>query len=191
MSLAEFALKRPYTIISSLMLICIMGIGAGLRMPVDIFPEIDIPVVSVVWTYAGMSPQDIQNRILTLHERQLASLVDDIARIEATSCDGVAVRRPGLGPKDRGRLDAGGCRRRPRSFARHSQADAAGRRQQGDFRSVAVRQSFAEQRFDRRRDGGGTDSDDDSTRMFFLVSRVAAVDALYSFVEPENCSIDA
>src|SRR5277367_1510277 len=93
MSLAEFALKRPYTIIASLMLICIMGIGAGLRMPVDIFPEIDIPVVSVVWTYAGMSPQDIQNRILTLHERQLASLVDDIARIEATSYTGVGVEK--------------------------------------------------------------------------------------------------
>src|SRR5271167_4937544 len=93
MSLAEFSLKRPYTIIASLMLICIMGIGAGLRMPVDIFPEIDIPVVSVVWTYAGMSPVDIQNRILTLHERQLASLVDDISRIEATSYAGVGVEK--------------------------------------------------------------------------------------------------
>src|SRR5579872_1086629 len=60
-------------------------------MPVDIFPEIDIPVVSVVWTYAGMSAPDMQNRILSLHERQLASLVDDIERIEATSYDGVGV----------------------------------------------------------------------------------------------------
>src|SRR5271156_885427 len=91
MSLAQFALKRPYTIIASLMLVCIMGIGAALRMPIDIFPEIDIPVVSVVWTYSGMSPQDIQNRILTLHERQLASLVDDISRLEATSYTGVGV----------------------------------------------------------------------------------------------------
>src|ERR1700740_486602 len=90
---AAFALKRPYTIVASLILICLMGIGAGLRMPIDIFPEIDIPVVSVVWTYAGMSPQDIQNRILTLHERQLASLVDDIARIEATSYAGVGVEK--------------------------------------------------------------------------------------------------
>ena len=62
-------------------------------MPVDIFPDIDIPVVSVVWTYAGMSAQDIQNRILTLHERQLASLVDDISRIEATSYQGVGVEK--------------------------------------------------------------------------------------------------
>src|ERR1700674_2043099 len=93
MSVVEIALKRPYTVVAMLMLICIMGIGAGLRMPIDIFPEIDIPVVSVVWTYAGMSPQDIQNRILTLHERQLASLVDDISRIEATSYQGIGVEK--------------------------------------------------------------------------------------------------
>jgi multidrug efflux pump subunit AcrB len=93
MSLAAFALKRPYTIVASLILICLMGVGAALRMPVDIFPEIDIPVVSVVWTYNGMSAQDIRDRILTLHERQLASLVDDISRIEATSYAGVGVEK--------------------------------------------------------------------------------------------------
>ena len=71
----------------------LLAIGEGLRMPVDIFPSIDIPVVSVVWTYAGMSAPDIQNRILTLHERQLASLVDDISRIEATSYQGVGVEK--------------------------------------------------------------------------------------------------
>ncbi len=75
------------------MLVCLLGIGAALRMPVDIFPEIDIPVVSVVWTYNGMSAPDMQNRILTLHERQLASLVDDIERIEATSYAGVGVEK--------------------------------------------------------------------------------------------------
>src|SRR5580693_8371667 len=91
MSVVEIALKRPYTVVATLILISLMGIGAALRMPVDIFPEIDIPVVSVVWTYAGMDAQDIQNRILTLHERQMASLVDDISRIEATSYQGVGV----------------------------------------------------------------------------------------------------
>src|SRR3984885_8141243 len=90
---AAFALKRPYTIVASLILVCLMGIGAALRMPVDIFPEIDIPVVSVVWTYNGMSAQDIRDRILTLHERQLASLVDDISRIEATAYAGVGVEK--------------------------------------------------------------------------------------------------
>lgn len=91
MSLVSYVLKRPYTVVSALLLICILGIGAGLRMPVDIFPEIDIPVVSVVWTYNGMNSRDIQNRILTLHERQMASLVDDISHLEATSYYGVGV----------------------------------------------------------------------------------------------------
>ncbi|HEY0800753.1 MAG TPA: efflux RND transporter permease subunit [Steroidobacteraceae bacterium] len=93
MSVVELALKRPYTVVALLILISLAGIGAALRMPVDIFPEIDIPVVAVVWTYNGMSAPDIQNRILTLHERQLASLVDNISRIEAVSYQGVGVEK--------------------------------------------------------------------------------------------------
>src|SRR4029077_6506600 len=93
MSVVEAALKRPYTVVATLILITLMGIGAALRMPVDIFPEIDIPVVAVVWTYNGMSARDIQNRILTMHQRQIASLVDDIERIEAISYQGVGVEK--------------------------------------------------------------------------------------------------
>jgi multidrug efflux pump subunit AcrB len=93
MSLVRYVLRHPYTVAALLILIGLLGIGEALRMPVDIFPEMDIPVCSVVWTYAGMSPVDIQNRILTLHERQMASLVDDIARIEATSYEGVGVEK--------------------------------------------------------------------------------------------------
>jgi multidrug efflux pump subunit AcrB len=93
MSLVQYVLKRPYTVVALLIVIGLLGIAEGLRMPVDIFPEMDIPVVSVVWTYAGMDAEDIQNRILTLHERQMASLVDDISRIEATSYQGVGVEK--------------------------------------------------------------------------------------------------
>ncbi len=93
MSLVGFVLKRPYTVVAVLILVCLLGIGAAWRMPVDIFPEINIPVVSVVWTYGGMSAEDIQNRILSLHERQMAALVDDIARIEANSYQGVGVEK--------------------------------------------------------------------------------------------------
>src|ERR1700691_1501631 len=93
MSIVGYVLKHPYTVAASLALVCILGIGAGMRVPVDIFPEINIPVVSVVWTYNGMNARDIQNRILTLHERQMASLVDDISRIEANSYDGVGVEK--------------------------------------------------------------------------------------------------
>lgn len=91
MSLPAFSLRRPYTIFAVIALMCLLAAGAAQRMPTDIFPEIDIPVVSVVWTYNGMSAADMQNRILALHERQLASLVDDIARIEANSYVGVGV----------------------------------------------------------------------------------------------------
>ena len=93
MSFVRYVLGKPYTVAAVLLLVALLSIGEALRMPVDIFPSIDIPVVSVVWTYAGMSAPDIQNRILTLHERQLASLVDDISRIEATSYQGVGVEK--------------------------------------------------------------------------------------------------
>ncbi|HXB19688.1 MAG TPA: efflux RND transporter permease subunit [Steroidobacteraceae bacterium] len=93
MSLVHYVLRRPYTVVAALILIGLLGVGEALRMPVDIFPRMDIPVCSVVWNYAGMSARDIQNRILTLHERQMASLVDDIARIEATSYEGVGVEK--------------------------------------------------------------------------------------------------
>src|SRR6516165_5764526 len=93
MPLVRYVLRHPYTVAALLILVGLLGIGESLRMPVDIFPEMDIPVCSVVWTYAGMSPQDIQNRILTLHERQMASVVDDISRIEAVSYQGVGVEK--------------------------------------------------------------------------------------------------
>jgi multidrug efflux pump subunit AcrB len=91
MGLIKFVLRRAYTVAAMMILICVLGIGAALRMPTDIFPEINIPVVSVVWAYSGMSANEIQNRIIAIHERQLASLVDDIERIEANSYDGVGV----------------------------------------------------------------------------------------------------
>jgi multidrug efflux pump subunit AcrB len=89
----RFVLKHPYSVASLLILICLLGAGAAWRMPIDIFPEINIPVVSVVWTYNGMGATDMRNRILSLHERQMASLVDDISRIEATSYVGVGVEK--------------------------------------------------------------------------------------------------
>ncbi|HXE16966.1 MAG TPA: efflux RND transporter permease subunit [Stellaceae bacterium] len=93
MPIVAYVLKRPYTVFATLILVCLLGGGAAMRMPVDIFPQIDIPVVAVVWSYRGMSPDDMQNRILTLHQRSLASLVDDISRIEATSYEGVGIEK--------------------------------------------------------------------------------------------------
>jgi multidrug efflux pump subunit AcrB len=93
MSVAGFALNRPYTIVAGIMLVCILAFGAVKRMAMDIFPEIDIPVVAVVWAYGGMTAPEIQDRILTLFQRQVAQEVDDVARIEATSYTGVGVVR--------------------------------------------------------------------------------------------------
>src|ERR1700730_16072587 len=93
MSLVAFVLRRQYTVVAVLILVCLLGVGVIVRIPIDIFPEINIPVVAVVWTSSGMSARDMQNRILTLHQRQLASLVDDISRIEATSYEGVGVEK--------------------------------------------------------------------------------------------------
>ena len=98
MQFVRQVLRHPHTIAALLILFGLLGVAAMLRMPLDIFPEIDIPVVSVVWTYNGMSAQDMQDRILSLHERQMASLVDDIARIEATSYQGVGVEKVFLHP---------------------------------------------------------------------------------------------
>lgn len=93
MNFIKAILHRPYTIGALVTLISLLSLFELTRMPVDIFPDIDIPVVSVVWTYGGMPADEIQNRILTIHQRQLASLVDDIARIEATSYYGVGVEK--------------------------------------------------------------------------------------------------
>src|ERR1700722_11095142 len=93
MSLAGFALNRPYTIVAGILLVCILAVGAVQRMAMDIFPDINIPVVAVVWAYGGMTAPEIQDRILTLFQRQVAQEVDDVARIGATSYTGVGVVR--------------------------------------------------------------------------------------------------
>ena len=64
MSLPRFSLSHPHTVAAVIVLVCLLGLGAVWRMPVDIFPTIDIPVVSVVWTYNGMSAEEMQDRIL-------------------------------------------------------------------------------------------------------------------------------
>ncbi|HET6247159.1 MAG TPA: efflux RND transporter permease subunit [Tepidisphaeraceae bacterium] len=91
MFLVNFALKKPFSVAALVILVGVLGALAAYTMPVDIFPEINIPVVSVVWTYNGMSAEQIQDRILAIHERQMASLVDNVERIEANAYNGVGV----------------------------------------------------------------------------------------------------
>ena len=85
------ALQRPYTFVVLALLILIFGPLAALRTPTDIFPDIKIPVISVVWTYNGLAPQDMAGRVVYYYERQLSSNVNDIEHIESQSLPGLGI----------------------------------------------------------------------------------------------------
>jgi CzcA family heavy metal efflux pump len=91
MWIVKLALRRPYTFVVVAILILILGTLAALRTPTDIFPNINIPVVSIIWNYTGLAPQDMANRIITLQERNLTTTVNDIEHLESQSLNGVAV----------------------------------------------------------------------------------------------------
>ena len=91
MWLVRLALKRPYTFVVMSMLIAILGGLTILRMPTDIFPDIDIPVISVVWSYPGLSPEEMEKRIVSNYERGLTTTVNDIEHIESQTLTGIAV----------------------------------------------------------------------------------------------------
>lgn len=93
MWIVRLALRRPYTFVALAMLIVLMGCSAIVSMPVDIFPAVDIPVVSVVWTYNGIPPEEMEKRIVTIFERALTTTVNDIEHIESQSYSGVSVTR--------------------------------------------------------------------------------------------------
>src|SRR6202167_5349340 len=85
------ALRRPYTFIVLSLLIAIFGVLAALRTPTDIFPNINVPVVSVVWTYNGLLPNDMSGRVVYYYERTLSAQVGDIEHIESQSLNGYGV----------------------------------------------------------------------------------------------------
>jgi multidrug efflux pump subunit AcrB len=93
MWIVRLALRRPYTFVVMSVAILLLGIVSIITMPIDIFPYIDIPVVSVVWNYAGMSPSEMESRILTVFERGMTTTVNDIEHIESQSYYGVSVVR--------------------------------------------------------------------------------------------------
>ena len=91
MWLVRLALKRPYTFVVMSLLIMLLGVVTIVRMPTDIFPDIDIPVISVVWSYAGLSPEEMEKRIVSNYERNLTTTVNDIEHIESQSLTGIAI----------------------------------------------------------------------------------------------------
>lgn len=93
MWLVRLALSRPYTFVVLAILLLILGVLAILRTSTDIFPTINIPVVSVVWQYSGMPPDDMANRITTIFELSATTTVNDIEHMESQSLLGVSVTR--------------------------------------------------------------------------------------------------
>ncbi len=91
MWIVRLALARPYTFVVMALLILIVGAMTIIKVPKDIFPDIDIPVISVVWGYGGLTPEDIEQRIVTNYERALTTTVNDIEHIESQSLTGLSV----------------------------------------------------------------------------------------------------
>ena len=89
--IVRIALQRPYTFVVMSLLLLIIGILAALRTPVDIFPDIRIPIIAVAWQYKGLPPEDMAGRITTLYERVLTTTVNDIEHIEANSYNGFGI----------------------------------------------------------------------------------------------------
>ena len=98
MWIVQIALKRPYTFVVLAILILAMGAVAIFRTPTDIFPNINIPVVSVIWTYNGLVPREMSDRIVSITERNLTTVVDNIEHVESQSLYGIAVVKVFLQP---------------------------------------------------------------------------------------------
>ncbi|WP_380784690.1 efflux RND transporter permease subunit [Sphingomonas sp. R86521] len=89
--IVRVALSRPLTFIVMAILVAVVGILAAIRTPVDIFPEIKVPVIAAAWTYQGLSPDDMAGRVITPYERVLSTTVNDIDHIESQSMPGIGV----------------------------------------------------------------------------------------------------
>jgi multidrug efflux pump subunit AcrB len=98
MWIVQLALRRPYTFVVMSILILVMGGVAIFRTPTDIFPNINIPVVSVIWNYNGLVPKEMADRIVSVTERNMTTVVDNIEHVESQSLYGIAVVKVFLQP---------------------------------------------------------------------------------------------
>jgi multidrug efflux pump subunit AcrB len=93
MGIVKFALKYPHTFYVVAMLMLFLGVSAILVTPKDIFPNINIPVVSVIWQYTGLTPEEMEQRVTTYSEYSISSSVNDIKNIESQTLSGISVER--------------------------------------------------------------------------------------------------
>jgi multidrug efflux pump subunit AcrB len=98
MWIVKLALRRPYTFVVMSILILVMGGVAIFRTPTDIFPNINIPVVSIIWNYNGLVPKEMSDRIVSVTERNMTTVVDNIEHVESQSLYGIAVVKVFLQP---------------------------------------------------------------------------------------------
>src|SRR3954451_22340781 len=91
MWIGRLAVLRPYTFVVMALVIVMLGVSAIRRTPTDIFPDIDIPVISVVWTYNGLSTEEMERHITTFSEYSTSFAVSNIKNIESQTTNGVAV----------------------------------------------------------------------------------------------------
>ena len=89
--IVQLALKRPYTFVVAAILITIFGVTSALRTPTDIFPNINIPVIAVIWTYTGLPPDEMSGRIVSVYEKTLTTTVNDIEHVESQSIAGYGI----------------------------------------------------------------------------------------------------
>ena len=93
MWIVKLALRRPYTFVVMALAILLAGGLAIERMPADIFPDINIPIVAVVWQYSGLTPEEMSSMITTRSERGMTTTVNDIEHMESQSYPGISVIR--------------------------------------------------------------------------------------------------
>jgi multidrug efflux pump subunit AcrB len=98
MWIVKLALNRPYTFIVLALLILLLSPVIILRTPTDIFPNINIPVISVGWTYTGLNPEEMEGRLTTPYEKAITTLVDNVEHTESTTYNGVSVTKIYLQP---------------------------------------------------------------------------------------------
>src|ERR1043165_9476617 len=98
MWIVRLALRRPYTFVVTALVLVLLAPFVLLRTPTDIFPSIKIPVISVIWQYAGLNAKEIEQRLLYLHERSLSATVNDIEHIESNAYNGVGIIKVFLQP---------------------------------------------------------------------------------------------
>ena len=93
MWIVRLALRRPYTFVVFSLLIFLLGVGTCVEAPKDIYPYINIPVVTVIWQYTGLTPEEMEQRVTTYSEYSISTTVSNIRNMESQTLSGIAVQK--------------------------------------------------------------------------------------------------